>query len=168
MLLISFIGLYKWYVYEDKGRFMNARRNQRRRRSVIIPEISLTPLIDTAWTLLVIFMITAPMLNNAIKVALPKTSLKEGAQGQQRLVVSVDQKGDIFFNNKSVKMEKLTQVIHEYMNMNPRSMEKSVWLHVNGDTTTCSTLAKVYEQIKKVSGVENVQIATQNVATRSA
>ena len=54
------------------------RYNRRKRRaSVLMQEISLTPLIDMALTLLIIFMVTAPMLNNAIKVELPKGQAKE-------------------------------------------------------------------------------------------
>jgi biopolymer transport protein ExbD len=147
---------------------MSSWRKQRKRRYVVIPEVSLTPLIDTAWTLLVIFMITAPMLNNAIKVDLPKAALKEGSQEQQRLVVAVDEKGSMFFNSKPVKLEMLAQTIEGFLTSSPHIMEKSVWLRVHGETTTCSTLAKVYEQIKKVGGIENVQIATQKVAATSA
>ena len=52
-------------------------RKWRRRQMVSMKEISLTPLIDTALTLLIIFMITAPMMQNSIKVQLPKGKAKE-------------------------------------------------------------------------------------------
>lgn len=144
-------------------------RRKRRSRSLRMPEVSLTPLIDTAWTLLTIFMITTPMLNNAIRVDLPKTSLKEKSHApQQQLVVSVDQKGTIFFNAQPVRMEKLTESVQDFLQKNPAMRDKSVWLKVHGDTTTCSTLATIYDQIKKVGGIENVQIATQTIATSCA
>ena len=49
---------------------MNQRR--RRLRRVTLPEISLTPLIDTALVLLVIFMVATPMMRNAIHIDLPE------------------------------------------------------------------------------------------------
>ena len=62
------------------------RGNKKRTRRFSTPEISLTPLIDTALTLLVIFMITAPMIHNGIKVDLPQGNSKE-VGSQQELVV---------------------------------------------------------------------------------
>ena len=47
-------------------------RSSRRRKSNFIPEITLTPLIDTALTLLVIFMITTPIMKNSLKVSSPE------------------------------------------------------------------------------------------------
>ena len=52
-------------------------RRSRRSSSMGIPEITLTPLIDTALTLLIIFMVTSPMINNGIKVDLPQGKVQE-------------------------------------------------------------------------------------------
>ncbi|MCK5632116.1 biopolymer transporter ExbD [bacterium] len=58
-----------------------ARRLKKTRLSKA--ELTLTPMIDTALTLLIIFMITAPMMRNAIKVTLPDGSAKEAGNIKQ-------------------------------------------------------------------------------------
>src|SRR4051812_19564532 len=86
-------------------------RNRRRRaRRFQMPEVSLTPLIDTALTLLVIFMITAPMVQYGIKVDLPQGKSKQAAT-QQELVVSIHRNGEMYFNSYPVKKEELVSVL---------------------------------------------------------
>src|SRR4051794_23283543 len=86
-------------------------RNRRRRpHRLQMPEVSLTPLIDTALTLLVIFMITAPMVQYGIKVDLPQGKSKE-VGAQQELVVSINRNGDMYFNSYPVKKGELAAVV---------------------------------------------------------
>ena len=68
---------------------------KRRRARPSPQEISLTPLIDTALTLLIIFMVTTPMMHNAIKVNLPQGKSNE-AGGQQELVVYLTSDEQLF------------------------------------------------------------------------
>lgn len=139
------------------------RRVRRRRNASFMPEVTLTPLIDTALTLLIIFMITTPMLNNAIKVALPKSSLQEGDKEQHELVVSIDQKGVIYFNNNPVSLSILGQKIQEHLAHMGHKHKKNVWVRAHGATTTVDTLAAVIDNIKTIGGVDNVNIETQKV-----
>ncbi|MEX0940538.1 MAG: biopolymer transporter ExbD [Candidatus Babeliales bacterium] len=147
---------------------MMRSKRYKRRRTLSTPEVSLTPLIDTALTLLIIFMVTAPMINNAIKVELPKGAIKEGGKEQQELVVTIDQKGEIYFNNKQVSLVALEQTIKDYFVASAASTEKSVWVRVHGATTTCDTLVDVMSKIKNIGGVKDVKIATQKMAVTSA
>ena len=66
----------------------------KRRKKSLAPslEITLTPLIDTALTLLIIFMVTTPMIQNSIKIDLPKGAAQEAGKEQQEIVVSIDKK----------------------------------------------------------------------------
>lgn len=139
-------------------------RRSRNRKSLFIPEVSLTPLVDTALTLLIIFMITAPMLRHAIKVELPKGSLQEGGKQQQELVVSIDPQGTIYFNKSPVSLEQLGHAVQEYLAQHRASDQKSVWLHVDGKATNCDTLVAVIDQIKSIGGVKDVNIALQKTA----
>ena len=73
------------------------RKNRKKRvRRFELPEVSLTPLIDTALTLLVIFMITAPIVQNGIHVQLPQGNSKE-VGNQQELVITVSKDEKMFF-----------------------------------------------------------------------
>ena len=85
-------------------------RSRRGRRSVGLPEVTLTPLIDTALTLLVIFMITTPMMNNVIKINLPSSSVNEGdSKDQQETIVYIDKQGKLYLNgNKNTRSSKKT------------------------------------------------------------
>src|ERR1700739_4331646 len=78
------------------------RRFSRRRRTThnAIPEIPLTPLIDTAMNLLIIFMVATPMMNNMIKVELPRGSVREGDSKSQELIVFVDKQEKLYVNGK--------------------------------------------------------------------
>lgn len=59
-------------------------------------EINVTPLVDVMLVLLVIFMVTAPMLQQGVEVNLPKTSNNPLAGSDEQLVISVDKSGKIY------------------------------------------------------------------------
>lgn len=81
-----------------------------KKRKIQMPEVSLTPLIDTALTLLVIFMVTAPMVQNGIKLDLPHGKSKE-APSQQEFVVSLNTDGALYFNSCPIQRESLTALV---------------------------------------------------------
>jgi biopolymer transport protein ExbD len=87
---------------------------RKRGRRYVMPEVSLTPLIDTALTLLVIFMVTVPMMQHGIKVDLPQGATKE-APKQQELVVVVTKDGKLFFNSFPVTKETLIEKVKKEM-----------------------------------------------------
>lgn len=87
-------------------------KRRSRLRQLKMPEISLTPLIDTALTLLVIFMIAAPMVQNSIRLNLPEGKSKEVSE-QQEFVVSLNKEGIIYFNSYPVEKDKLIETVKE-------------------------------------------------------
>lgn len=95
---------------------MKHTRGKRRRRFQM-PEITLTPLIDTALTLLVIFMVTAPIVQNGIKVDLPQGKSKE-VESKQELVVTLDKNGALFFNSYPITHDKLVSTVQEALHGN--------------------------------------------------
>ena len=85
-------------------------RRKLRQSQEQLPEISLTPLIDTALTLLIIFMVTTPMLQkeNALQVVLPKGNVNETQETQKEdLTVVITKKGEISFNDKIINEKDL-------------------------------------------------------------
>src|SRR5438045_8238341 len=75
-------------------------RRSRKQRSVI-HDLSMTSLIDTALTLLMVFMIATPAIHNAIKVTLPKGNAQETNAAQaDEVVVFIDKDGIFYINNK--------------------------------------------------------------------
>ena len=73
----------------------SARRSRRR----VMAEINIVPYIDVMLVLLVIFMATAPLLSQGVKVNLPKAQAKTlNNQHQSPIIVSVNQRGQYFLN----------------------------------------------------------------------
>ena len=124
------------------------------------PEIVLTPLIDTALTLLIIFMVATPMLKkeNALEIELPKGNVKETSDTtEQELIVSVDKTGKISFNNIIMPQ---TQLIAELTKKTGRNSKKTIF--VKADTATAYGLVlELVDTIKQVEGIAYVALATQ-------
>jgi hypothetical protein len=88
----------------------------------------LTPLIDTALTLLVIFMVAAPVLQRGIKVDLPKGNSKE-VKGKQELVVTITKDAKLFFNSFPVEKKKLASTVKkEFMGRD----DEPVYVRIHG------------------------------------
>lgn len=132
-------------------------RRSRRSHSAALPEITLTPLIDTALTLLVIFMVTSPMLNNAIKVDLPKGNVKEDVGLQEDMVVHIDKKNRLFLNEQSIKSDQLVALLKKKVN---GKKNKTVYVKADKDINYGNVIELV-DRIKVVEGIERVALATQ-------
>jgi biopolymer transport protein TolR len=65
-------------------------------------DINVTPLVDVMLVLLVIFMVTAPMMQQGVQVNLPKADTKAMTQAEETVIVTVDGKGKIFINKDEV------------------------------------------------------------------
>lgn len=135
---------------------MKKYRRQRRRMQPS-SEISMTPLIDTALTLLLIFMITTPMMQNMIKVNLPHGDAKEDNSTHQELVVSIDKSGELFFNGKSYKDTDIINIVKKEVGVRK---EQTVYVKADQDVHYGQVIDLV-DRLKVVGGVEYVALATQ-------
>lgn len=131
---------------------------RRKRRSLVVPEINLTPLIDTALTLLVIFMVTAPLVNNAIKINLPTGKAQESATTQQELVVYMDKEEKLFFNgNRVPNKDRLMKLIRESVG---KQKERTVFVKAD-KSVHYGEVIELVDDIKVVGGVSYVALATK-------
>lgn len=86
-----------------------------------ISEINITPFVDVMLVLLIIFMVAAPMMTSSIDIELPKTGTKIMEEPKDNLVVSLNKKGILYFNDSPLNDK--TQI------------GKIVAKHVNNDFT---------------------------------
>ena len=68
----------------------------------IMAEINVTPLVDVMLVLLVIFMVTAPMMQQGVQVNLPKANTKAMTPQDEAVVVTVDKSGKVFINKDEI------------------------------------------------------------------
>ena len=80
----------------------------RRRRFTPIAEINVTPLVDVMLVLLIIFMVTAPLLQVGVPVDLPKTSAQQVGGKDEPLVVSVNSKDEVFLGETKYELAELS------------------------------------------------------------
>ena len=135
-------------------------RRRKRRRQAPSAEINLTPLIDTALTLLIMFMLTAPMMHNAIKVELPNGKVQEVSGPQNELVVHLDKKNTLFFNGERVDDTK--QLLERLKKAVGTDTQKTVFVKAD-QAVNYGSVIELVDQIKVVGGVRYVALATQKV-----
>ncbi len=71
-----------------------------------LSEINMTPLVDVMLVLLVIFLVTAPMLNSAIKLNLPSESAAQITE-QKTVTISINKSGQYFLDDRAISMNEL-------------------------------------------------------------
>jgi len=131
-----------------------------------ISEINVVPFIDVMLVLLVIFMITAPLLTQGVKVDLPKTAAKAiNDQKKEPLIVTVDSNGDYYLNlsdkpSKPITARTLSHLVQTQLtNAAPDAPQRPVL--VRGDKNV--NYGKVVEAmvLLQQAGAKSVGLITQ-------
>ncbi len=132
------------------------RRKLRQGRRFKAPEISLTPLIDAALTLLVIFIVTAPMVQNGIRVDLPQGKSRE-VGSEQEFVVSIDKNSQLYFNTYPVKTKELIPAVLTALKDND-----DVPVYIKADeTVSYGKVISVVDELK-MAGIKYVAMSTRS------
>lgn len=85
----------------------------------VLSEINVTPLVDVMLVLLVVFIVTAPLLTNAIPINLPKTESVAPVEQKDPLVVSIDDKGKVFIDKDEIQADLLESNLQAAKAKNP-------------------------------------------------
>jgi biopolymer transport protein ExbD len=96
------------------------RRYSQRQSLSTLSEINVTPLLDLAFVLLIIFMITTPLLENSMNLVIPSSGAKNPPINRSQVqTVSIDRTDTIRFNNQVVDLQTLTAQLGELKQKNP-------------------------------------------------
>jgi biopolymer transport protein TolR len=131
-----------------------------RQTGTTLAEINIVPFVDVMLVLLIIFMITAPILQSGIDVDLPKTqTVKEITEA--RLVVTIDRGQLVYLGSDAVNIHDLGSRVRAQMR-NPQS--DPVFLRCD-ETVPFGTFATVIDTLRQ-SGIANVSIVTEPLSAR--
>ena len=98
---------------------MELNRGSRR----LMSEINVTPFVDVMLVLLIIFMVTAPMMMQGVDVNLPHTKTQPIASEEERLVISITGKREIYLNEYKISLETLQKKLETiYQNRPDRAV----------------------------------------------
>jgi biopolymer transport protein TolR len=124
-----------------------------------LADINITPLVDVVLVLLVIFMITAPVLQSGIEVNVPKTrTVREITE--QRMVVTIDHNQKIFLGDQPVNIHELPQRL---LRAGTDPSRQVIYLRAD-QTVPFGAFATVMDAVKQ-AGITNVSIVTQALDT---
>lgn len=119
-------------------------------------QINVTPLVDVMLVLLVIFMVTAPILQQGVAVDLPRAELGPLEGKEIPLVVSLTRDGELYLNE-----QKLTrvQLVAELGGVAAESADESVYIRAD-ESLPYGEVVSVMAAIRE-AGIRNVGMVTQ-------
>ncbi len=130
----------------------------RESRNGAMSQINVTPFVDVMLVLLIIFMVTAPMMQQGLQVNLPKTQAKSLTADQETVVVTVDRSGRVFINSAETSHSDLGARLVEIF---ASRTNKEVFLKADRDVPygeVVRTMAEI-----KGAGIERLGMMTEPV-----
>ena len=121
----------------------------RMRTQTAMADINITPLVDVVLVLLLIFMLTAPVLQSGIEVAIPHTR-STSTLTEERMVVTIDKDQNVFLQDKPIALNALAGRLKSGQTVYVRADERVPF----------GAFASVMDSVKK-AGVTNISIVTQ-------
>ena len=128
------------------------------RTSTSLSEINVTPLVDVMLVLLIIFMVTAPMLQTGIDVQLPETKNIKDVNPEERIVISISHRGEIYYGSKSVNYASIPELLQQDV----KSPKDSIFLRADKDVKW-NYIVSVIDQIRG-AGFAEIELVTKPFA----
>jgi biopolymer transport protein ExbD/biopolymer transport protein TolR len=128
--------------------------SSRGRTQTALADINITPLVDVVLVLLLIFMLTAPVLQSGIVVAVPQT--RTVAQlTEEHMVVTIDKDQNVYLQDKQVNIHDLSSLLAN----NPKETKRVVYVRAD-QKVPFGAFASVMDAVKQ-AGITNISIVTQ-------
>jgi biopolymer transport protein TolR len=125
-----------------------------------LSEINMVPFVDVVLVLLIIFMITAPILQSGIEIDVPKTKTIKDIS-QDRIVVSIDKNQRVYLGNDPINIRQLGPKIKSQV----KDTKQSVFLRCD-EKVPFGIFASVVDTLR-VSGINNISIVTEPLTERA-
>lgn len=118
-------------------------------------EINITPLVDVILVLLIIFMVTAPILQTGIEVNLPETRTVMAVDPEQRAVITISREEQLFYRANPVNFSELGERLRQEIG----DSGEAIFLQADEDVRW-KTIVSVVDEIR-VSGYDRISLVTR-------
>ena len=133
----------------------------KRETASTLSDINMVPFIDVVLVLLIIFMITAPILQSGIEVDVPKTkTVKELTE--VRMVVTIDRSQRVYLNDKPVNIHELGKQV---LTQSRDPKKQAVYVRAD-ETVPFGSWATVVDTLRQ-AGITNISVVTQPLSERA-
>lgn len=131
---------------------MELNRGSRR----LLAEINVTPFVDVMLVLLIIFMVTAPMMMQGVDVNLPRTKTETITSEEERLVISITGKREIYLNEYKISLDSLQKKLQAIFQNRP---DRAVFLRAD-QTLPYGFVMEVMAAVRQ-SGIKRMGMVTE-------
>jgi biopolymer transport protein TolR len=121
-----------------------------------LAEINVTPLVDVMLVLLIIFMITAPMLQQGVDVNLPVATGSPQPEQEEQVVLTISKKGEVYLNQTLYKLDTLRPKLQS---LYQAQRDRAIFLRADTDVPY-GTVVQVMDEVKK-AGITKLGMITQ-------
>jgi biopolymer transport protein TolR len=135
----------------------SVRSGSQARTQTALAEINITPLVDVVLVLLLIFMLTAPVLQSGIEVAVPHTR-SVNQLTEERMVITIDKDQSVFLQDKPVNVNELPTRLRT----GTKADTKRIVYIRSDERVPFGAFASVMDAVKQ-AGITNISIVTQPV-----
>lgn len=126
-----------------------------------ISNINVTPFVDVMLVLLVIFMVTAPIIQQGVEVNLPQAKASPVQDQGDPLIVTVSRDGQVYLNDNEMTPDELRSKLEANRRLNPK---KAVYLRADREVRYGSVMAAIGEI--KAAGIEKLGMMATPLADR--
>jgi biopolymer transport protein TolR len=137
-----------------------------RKRRKIVSDINVVPYIDVMLVLLIIFMVTAPLMNLGVDINLPQSGVKPIDQKTDPLIVSVNKAGEMFLTKSGGEREKMddAKILEQIKAIVATNPKTSVMIEADDAVS----YGKVYQAmaLMQLAKVQSVGFISQPVKTK--
>jgi len=125
------------------------------RTATSLSEINVTPLVDVMLVLLIIFMVTAPMMQTGIDVELPETRNVREANPEDRIILSISRHGDLYYGSEAINFADLP----ERLKKDAKGPKEEIFIRADKDVKW-EIVASVMDKVRG-TGFSELRIVTK-------